>query len=100
MYLKLSLPDYLRVYFWDIEIDELDLHQHSNFIISRILNEGNDRALKWLFDFYDKETIKNAVKVSRNLSFKTTRCWQNYFDLKEEELCCTGLRLAKNERLY
>ena len=96
----MSLPDYLRVYFWDIEIDELDLNRHSHFIISRILNEVNDQALKWLFDFYDKETIKNTVKVSRTLSLKTARCWQNFFDLKEEELCCTGLRLAKNERLY
>ena len=96
----MSLPDYLNVYFWDIEIDELDLRLHSHFIISRILNEGNDQALKWLFDLYDRETIKNTVKVSRNLSLKTARCWQNYFDLKEEELCCTGLRLAKSERLY
>ncbi len=96
----MSLPDYLRVYFWDIEIDELDLHQHSHFIISRILNEGNDQALAWLFDLYDRETIKNTVKASRSLSLKTARCWQNYFDLKEKELCCTGLRLAKNERLY
>jgi len=40
------------------------------------------------------------VRVSRSLSLKTARCWQNYFDLKEEELCCTGLRLAKNEQLY
>lgn len=96
----MSLPDYLRVYFWDIEIEELDLQLHSQFIISRILNEGNDQALKWLFDFYDQETIKNTVKVSRTLSLKTARCWQNYFDLKEEELCCTGLRLEKNERLY
>jgi len=46
----LSLPDYLKVYFWDIEIDELDLRQHSHFIISRILNEGNDQALKLLVD--------------------------------------------------
>ena len=96
----MSLPDYLKVYFWDIEIDELDLHQHSHFIITRILNEGNDQALKWLFDLYDRETIKNTVKASRSLSLKTARCWQNYFDLKEEELCCTGLHLAKNERLY
>jgi len=96
----MSLPGYLKVYFWDIELDELDLHRHSHFIISRILNEGNEQALKWLFDFYDRERIKNTVKASRSLSLKTARCWQNYFDLKEEELCCTGLRLAKNERLY
>ncbi len=94
------LPDFLKVFFWDIEHGELDLKEHRQFIISRILNEGNDRALDWLFHQYDRETIKNAVKASRSLTPKTARCWQNYFSLKEEELCCTGLRLAKNERLY
>ncbi len=98
--MRLNIPDYLHVYFWDIALDELDLDKHCFFIISRILNEGNDQALAWLFDQYDRETIKNAVKASRSLSLKATRCWQNYFGLKEDELCCTGLRLAKNERLY
>lgn len=96
----MTLPDYLKVYFWDTELGELDLHKHRHFIISRILNEGNDRALNWLLNQYDRKTIKTAVKASRSLTPKTARCWQNYFSLKEEELCCTGLRLAKNERLY
>ena len=94
------LPDYLKVFFWDVELGELDLEKHRFFIITRILNEGNDRAIEWLFNVYDSETIKEAVKTSRNLSLKTARCWQNFFNLKEEELCCTGIRLAKNERLY
>jgi len=96
----MSLPDYLKAYFCDIELDELDLHRHGHFIISRILSEGSEQALIWLFDFYDRERMKDTVKASRSLSHKTARCWQNFFDLKEEELCCTGLRLAKNERLY
>ncbi len=96
----MTIPDYIEVYFWDIALDELDCDKHHLFIISRILNEGNDQALAWLFNQYDRDTIKNAVKKSRSLSLKTIRCWQNYFGLKEEELCCTGLHLAKKERLY
>ena len=96
----MKLPVSLKVYFWDVSVNELNFDKHRKFIISRILNEGNHRAVAWLFDVYKRETIKDAVKTSRSLSLKTARCWQNYFDLKEEELCCTGLHSAKNERLY
>ncbi len=96
----MNLPEYLEVYFWDVALEDLDPDRHQVFIISRILNEGDHHALAWLFDFYNDETIKRAVKASRSLSIKTARCWQNYFALKEEELCSTGIRLAKNERLY
>ncbi len=96
----MKLPVSLEVYFWDVSVNELNFDKHRIFIISRILNEGNHRAVAWLFDVYDRETIKGAVKTSRSLSLKTARCWQNYFDLKEEEFCCAGLHSAKNERLY
>ncbi len=85
----MKLPAEVALYFWDVSLDDLDLDKHRKFIITRILNEGDHLAVAWLFDTYAKEIIK-----------KTVRCWQNYFGLKEEELCCTGLRLAKNERPY
>ncbi len=96
----MKLPAKLVIYFWDVSIDRLDLNKHRKFIITRILNEGDHQAVSWLLDTYDKETIKETVISARNLSLKSARCWQNYFGLKEEELCCTGLRLEMNERLY
>ncbi len=96
----MKIPDELEVYFWDVPVNEIDLKTHRNFIITRILNEGNHQAVVWLFATYDSTTIKNAVKTARDLSVKTARCWQNYFGLKEEELCCTGLRLEESEKNY
>ncbi len=96
----MKLPAKLALYFWDVSLNEIDLEKHKKFIITRILNEGDHQAVAWLFDTYDKETIKKALLSARNLSVKTTRCWQNYFGLKEEELCCTGLRLEKSEKPY
>jgi len=89
----MQIPDELKVYFWDVPIKVIDLNIHRNFVITRLLNEGNHKALTWLFITYDKHTIECAVRTARDLSAKTARCWQNYFDLKEEDLCCTGLHL-------
>jgi len=89
----LQIPDELKVYFWDVSIDDIDLIKHRKFIIARILNEGNQKALIWLFKTYDEETIKQSVRIIHDLTVKTARCWQNFFDLKEDEICCTGQRL-------
>ncbi len=96
----MKLPAELVLYFWDVSLDEIDLHKHRNFIITRILNEGDQRAVAWLFDTYNKKAIKETVISARNLSVKTVRCWQNYFGLKEEDLCCTGLHSEKNKKAY
>lgn len=87
----MQIPDELKIYFWDVPVDTIDLCKHSKYVITRILNEGNHEALIWLFQTYDVQEIKNVVQTARNLSLKTARCWQNYFNLKDDELCCTGL---------
>ncbi len=87
----MKIPDDLQVYFWDVSPDTVDLKKHSNFVISRLLNEGNHEALIWLFQIYDEQTIELTVRTTRDLTAKTARCWQNYFNLKDNELCCTGL---------
>ncbi len=88
----MQIPDELKVYFWDVSVNAIDLTKHSSFVIARLLNEGNHEALIWLFKVYDEHTIEHAVRTARGLTVKTARCWQNYFDLKEGELCCIGPR--------
>ncbi len=95
-----KVPSRLQPYFWDTSPDELDLQEHHIFIIERLLNEGDHHAVAWLFHVYPESIIAEAVKNSRALTVKTARCWQNYFDLKEEEMCCAGIRLAVKEKLF
>jgi len=45
----MKLPAELELYFWDVSLDEIDLHKHRSFIITRILNEGDQRAVTWLY---------------------------------------------------
>lgn len=95
-----KIPDWLHPYFWDVAQDELNIQKHESFIIERLLNEGDHCSLSWLFKVYEKEVIKDTVKKSRCLSIKTARCWQNYFELREDELWCTGICLAQEEKLF
>ena len=95
-----QIPSWLKKYFWDVSLEELNLHKHQTFIVCRLLNEGDHHSLAWLFKTYSQEVIRDTIMTCRSLSVKTARCWQNYFELKEEELCCTGIRLAQKERLF
>ncbi|NYE58571.1 DUF6922 domain-containing protein [Carboxydothermus ferrireducens] len=83
-----TLPEEFKVYFWDVELCDLNIEKHKRFIIERILNFGDHRALKWVLSNYDEATIKEVVQNSRNLTPKTARFWQYYFKLSEEEMRC------------
>jgi hypothetical protein len=85
---KVKEKEYFKKYFWDVDIEKLDIDNHKFYIIERLLNFGNEKTLIWLFRNYTKEEIKEVVKKSRSLTIKTARCWQNYFNLKEEEMRC------------
>ncbi|RJQ77324.1 MAG: hypothetical protein C4519_13730 [Desulfobacteraceae bacterium] len=47
-----KIPGWLEPYFWDVRIEELDLKDNGVFIIERLLNEGDQKALNWLFGVY------------------------------------------------
>lgn len=87
-------------FFWDVHVRNLDLREHKIFIIERLLNEGDHHTLRWLFDVYSLDEIKEAVCTSRGLSLKTARYWQHFFNLKEEEMRCFGTLLTKQDDLF
>jgi len=87
---KHKIPIELYSFFWDVNPQEMDVQRNSIQIIERLLNEGDQRALKWLFGTYPEDKIREAILHSRSLSLKTARCWQNYFHLRKEEMRCFG----------
>ena len=88
---KGTIPSWMKHYFWDTDINTLDLDKNRVFIIERLLNVGNEKTLSWVFENYSINSVRDAVQTSRGLSLKTARCWQNYFNLKEEEMRCFGI---------
>ena len=96
-----DLPAEFRMFFWDInDITLINTEDDKFFIIERLLNEGNEKSLQWLMNRYTKEEIKDVVINSRRLTLKTAYCWQNYFDLKKEDMECFGKSLTKEESMF
>jgi hypothetical protein len=83
-----SVPGAVSMLLWDVDAAALDLELHKGFIIERVLNMGDEESLKWLWQKYGAQIIYSIVINSRRLTLKTARCWQNYFNLKEEQMRC------------
>ncbi len=95
-----QIPENFTAFFWDVHIKELDLAAHRRFIIERLLNEGDHHTLQWLFRTYSMDDILLTIQSSRNLSLKTARYWQIYFNLKEGDMRCFGMLLTKPDNLF
>lgn len=86
--------------FWDVDFANLDLTKNRKFIIERVLNMGDQDSLRWLRNTYSEDEILDTVKMSRRLSKKTARCWQNYFDLREDQMRCFSMYSMSPDRFY
>lgn len=64
-----------RGHFWDTEPGHLDLQKNKNYIIERVLELGDERAVRWLFSKYSRREIKEVLAGSRNISRKSSRYW-------------------------
>lgn len=95
-----QVPSSFSPFFWDVHIKELDQITHQRFIIERLLNEGDHHTLHWLLKTFTMDEIRKTVQTSRNLSLKTAKYWQYYFNLSEEDMRCFGTSLIKTDNLY
>jgi len=83
---KEQLPDYLEIYFWDINTKQLDINKDYFIILERLLNYGDDKTLKWVLKQYNEQQIKEVIKNSRRLTAKTANFWQKHLGLRREEI--------------
>lgn len=62
-------------FFWDIEPEKLNLKTHRTFIIERILELGDESAVRWLFVVYSRSEIIHVLNDTRALTPKSHGFW-------------------------
>lgn len=62
--------------FWDVDPKTIDKEKHARYIIERILDFGNDEEVRWMFQNYSHNQIKDIVQNSRVLRSKSKSLWQ------------------------
>lgn len=80
------LPDSLRPFFWDTDFSRFFPDEHAFFIISRLLEHGDESAVKFLLNYYSADEIVFVVTNSRSLPRRSRKFWAFYFNI-EGTLC-------------
>ena len=76
-----------RSLFWDVNVENIDIEKHANYVIERFLEYGTLEGVRWLRKFYGDEKIKQFVltKRFRIRSKKTLNFWRLMLNISPEE---------------
>lgn len=86
------LPSSLKKYFWDTDFSKLDRDFYSQFIIGRILEHGDEGAVKWLFRYFKRSELKNALRRRQNISPLSANYWRLILNIPRNKILCLQRR--------
>lgn len=75
------LPSLLRPWFWDVPLASLAPDRHEAFILGRVLEFGDQQAVRWLLRTYPRPRIRAFLKGrgADVLSRRTWHFWALFF---------------------
>lgn len=94
-FLNKTLPAFLSKYFWDINFKKLDSKKYPHYIIERILEYGDEKAVKWMMDNFKKAQIKETLIKKRGVSRKSAVYWASIFNVSKDKILCLNKSYQK-----
>ncbi|MFI5307313.1 MAG: DUF6922 domain-containing protein [Polyangiales bacterium] len=70
-----GIPEEVTRLFWDVDPESVDLAQHSNYVMERVMSRGGWAAMLWLRRVYSAEELadfllrKGARLAPRDLAY-------------------------------
>ena len=83
-----KLPAFLKRCFWDVQFRQLDPQQVGAFVIERILEYGDPRAVRWMQNRFTPEAIRETVKRARGLSARSANFWARRYGVDRRHVRC------------
>jgi len=94
----LKIPKYVNSLFW--ENDSFDGDDHVQYVISRILEIGDDKQVDWMMSNYTKEQVVEVLKKTKTISQKSANYWSVYFGVDQEEVRCLKEQLPSRQNRF
>lgn len=88
-------PLFLKKYFWDIDFAKLDPKKHSVYTIERLLEFGDEKAVRWILQTFSKKQIRETVCQSRAISSVTANFWSLILGIPKENIRCLEPQFLK-----
>lgn len=83
-----KLPKRLQKYFWDVDIDQLNMEKNGDFILKRVLEQGETQDILWLKQKFTLNDFRQVLRKYRDFSRKTALFWALILNLKSSEVKC------------
>ncbi len=96
--MRKKIPEYLKRYFWEINAEDLDVKKYRIYILKRILEYGDDKAVAWLWRNFKKSEIKDVLINCRGLSQKSANYWAIILGLPRKRVRCLSIPSQKGQK--
>lgn len=93
-------PKFLKEYFWDIDFEKLDIENHHFYVITRILNYGDKKAIQWMNRHFDKSEQIQTLCVRRDMSLQSANFWALVLGVPQERVKCLQKPYLKMRRQH
>lgn len=81
--------------FWDVDFAQLEYKKNADFIISRILEYGDEKDVAWLFSHFKKNQIKQTLLKKRGISCKSANYWALILGVSIDRILCLNKQFQK-----
>ena len=80
------IPQELRPLFWDTDLEHFNPVSYPAYTIGRVLEYGDDKAIRWLRDTFSETQIVEVLRTERRLSRKSANFWAIVYHIPSEEV--------------
>lgn len=91
-------PKFLRQYFWEIDFESLDMDKYPKYVIKRILEYGDEKAIRWMGRNFNLDEIKEVVCNTRDLSLRSANFWAVVLNIDKKGVRCLSKEFRKMYR--
>ena len=92
---EITIDDFSKFLFWDVDLNGFDLNKYQTFFIQRVLEYGKITDWNLIKELYGMEAIKEASLNARSLDAVTLSFVSTIFNINKTEFRC-----YKHRQLY
>ena len=70
------IPEHISQFFWDVRKDSIDLVRNKIYVLSRLMELGDEEAVQWMEQRYSREDFAEILNRKRGLSAKSRNYWK------------------------
>lgn len=88
------IPSHLHALFWDVDLETFRPEAYPDYTIFRVLELGDEPAVKWLRQAFDENEIRRVLSNERRMTERSANFWALVYGIPPREVAALngGLR--------